>query len=244
MIKQQIISFCILAISVILAYILSIGPASGFKAWVAKKMGDDTGERMGLLTLDPLEHIDLLGVCLFLPLLVIAFRMSIFVGFTAILILWSLGVSWHRVVVINASYIQGRFRLLKLFLAYFSEVAIYLMQAMFGLVFLAFVEYSAHRFFGVLMSQQLVVVGALIQFVLVFIQLNIMLAVVSFINNGVLLGIVIFHERSEHDYLDYLYYGALILPLVILVFFGAHLQKIFYFLLIQLYTLFVRLFGN
>ncbi|MGN0683505.1 MAG: site-2 protease family protein, partial [Oscillospiraceae bacterium] len=37
------------------------------KAWVAKKLGDDTAESAGMLTLNPLVHIDLMGaLCMLL----------------------------------------------------------------------------------------------------------------------------------------------------------------------------------
>lgn len=37
------------------------------KAWVAKKLGDDTAENAGMLTLNPLVHIDLMGaLCMLL----------------------------------------------------------------------------------------------------------------------------------------------------------------------------------
>ncbi|MBK7141270.1 MAG: site-2 protease family protein [bacterium] len=42
--------------------LLSLTVHEYFHAWSAKKFGDDTAERMGRLTLNPIAHIDLLGL--------------------------------------------------------------------------------------------------------------------------------------------------------------------------------------
>lgn len=52
--------------------ILSLTVHEFAHAWSASKLGDDTAERMGRLTLNPLPHIDILGTIL-LPLLGIPF---------------------------------------------------------------------------------------------------------------------------------------------------------------------------
>ncbi|MGC4116659.1 MAG: site-2 protease family protein [Myxococcales bacterium] len=52
--------------------ILSLTVHEFAHAWSAAKLGDDTAERMGRLTLNPLSHIDLIGTIL-LPLMGIPF---------------------------------------------------------------------------------------------------------------------------------------------------------------------------
>ncbi len=42
--------------------LLSLTVHEFFHAWTAKKFGDDTAERMGRLTLNPIAHIDLIGL--------------------------------------------------------------------------------------------------------------------------------------------------------------------------------------
>ncbi len=42
--------------------LLSLTVHEFFHAWTAKKFGDDTAERMGRLTLNPIAHIDMIGL--------------------------------------------------------------------------------------------------------------------------------------------------------------------------------------
>jgi len=44
-----------------LSYVITITFAGWFEAWMAKKMGDDTPEQLGFLTLNPLEHFNVFG---------------------------------------------------------------------------------------------------------------------------------------------------------------------------------------
>lgn len=54
-------------VSMLLAYIIVVPIAGYSRAWTAKKMGDDTPEELGFLTLDPIAHADFFGIlCLLL----------------------------------------------------------------------------------------------------------------------------------------------------------------------------------
>jgi len=44
-----------------LSYIITITFAGWFESWMAKKVGDDTPEQLGFLTLNPLEHFNVFG---------------------------------------------------------------------------------------------------------------------------------------------------------------------------------------
>jgi Zn-dependent protease len=59
-------------VKLLIPLILSLTVHEFAHAWLAWRLGDDTGSRMGRLTLNPLPHIDLLGTIL-LPLLGIPF---------------------------------------------------------------------------------------------------------------------------------------------------------------------------
>ena len=58
----------LLAVASLIPMILSLTVHEWAHAWSARKLGDDTAERMGRLTLNPLPHIDLFGTIL-LPLM-------------------------------------------------------------------------------------------------------------------------------------------------------------------------------
>ena len=51
-------------IVLLISYFITIPIVGCFRAWVAEKMGDDTPEQFGFLTLNPMAHISLLWVCL------------------------------------------------------------------------------------------------------------------------------------------------------------------------------------
>ncbi len=85
------------------------------QAWFAHKLGDDTAAEEGWLDLDPLTHIDLIGV--------------LFVVF--------LNFAWVRVVPINPYFARSA-RKIKLAAIYFSQAAISLLFAIILLVLLRF----------------------------------------------------------------------------------------------------------
>ena len=59
-------------VTIFFAYLLTIAPAGYFRAWVAAKMGDETAKDNGFLTLNPINHIDPIGIImLFLPFFLI-----------------------------------------------------------------------------------------------------------------------------------------------------------------------------
>lgn len=67
MVSVKSADFVITTISFFLAYVFVVTFVGYFRAWVTDKMGDDSAIEAGYLTLNPLYHIDLVGlVCLFL----------------------------------------------------------------------------------------------------------------------------------------------------------------------------------
>lgn len=232
MINNQVILFCRDILSIVLAYILCMGPANGFKAWVAREMGDDTSERLGLLTFDSLKHVDLARVCVFLPLLIIASTMGSVVWFSAIMILAFLGMGWHTDVVIDSSQIEGKFRL---FLAYFSDVAMYLFQGVLGLILLAGIGFILVAYFPAALNS--VVTISLVRFMYTFVEVTIMLAIVSFVYDVVRMAQDLMHEQIEADASGQLFFLLFIIPLLFLLAFGPYIETVFRFIIMQIYGL-------
>ena len=98
--------------TLVLAYFIVVTIAGLFRAWVAKIMGDNTPEKMGFLSFNPLVHTDPIG---FFFLLIFRF-------------------GWGRYIPINPFNIVGRFRIIRLFLAYVSDTFIHLVMATVSLV--------------------------------------------------------------------------------------------------------------
>ena len=58
----DIIHKLISIITSLITYFWLIPVLGCFRAWVAKKTGDDTPEMLGFLTLDPFAHADMIGL--------------------------------------------------------------------------------------------------------------------------------------------------------------------------------------
>src|SRR5438552_10148510 len=83
-----------------IAYLTSATIVNIFHAWVAHKMGDDTGVYSGFLTLNPFFHIDPIGL----------------------MFLFVISFGWFRSVPINPHNIYGSYRVFKVAAAYLANV--------------------------------------------------------------------------------------------------------------------------
>jgi hypothetical protein len=188
------------------AYIMAICPAGYFRAWTAKKMGDSTAQDMGFLTLNPIDHIDPIGLlCLF-----VLSRPEYFAG-------WG----WGRHVPINPLNIQGRYRPLKLALVYFSDTIAYIAMAVTALVISAFI-FEPQSFLAAAPVSFSVM---LVHLVIAFVGLNISLALIMFVFNAVIL-IALFVLHNKMQEFSYTYYFILFAPLLILVLFGNEIRQL------------------
>jgi Zn-dependent protease len=80
-------------IAILIAFIVGTTFHEFAHAWTAQKLGDDTAERQGRVTLNPISHFDPVG---FIGMLLIAIG-----GF---------GIGWGKPVPINAAKLRGRQR--------------------------------------------------------------------------------------------------------------------------------------
>lgn len=115
-INLRSIEFFMSLITMFIAYIITETSCGFFRAWVAKKMGDDGPEQHGFLSLNPLVHIDFIGVFF--------------------LIVYNFG--WGRYIPINPYAIHGPFEKLKITCAYFSDTFARLVLALIALVILLY----------------------------------------------------------------------------------------------------------
>ncbi len=106
-------------IAFLVAYLPSIALAGWFEAWVAKKVGDNTPEEFGFLTLNPFVHANPFGIVM---LLLVNF------GF-------------GNRVPLNPYAISGRWRTLKIILLFFANVFMYFFLSLSALI-------VSVRFFG------------------------------------------------------------------------------------------------
>jgi len=161
--------------SCLIAYLLIISPPGAFNAWVAKKMGDSTASEMGLESLNPLAHVDPVGlICLIL------FR-----------------IGWGQDIPVNSNAINGKYRTAKLIAANFAGIPIYLVQSTIYIFSLAIIFGGTDNISTNLQVSSLALVtrdileyGAL---------LSILLAVIKFIFKGVMLLVTALTEKNYID---------------------------------------------
>lgn len=200
-----------------LAYMVAITIAGAFRAWVAGKMGDDTAEMLGLDTLNPMVHIDMIGV----------------------LFLFLFYFGWGRYVPINHLKIEEPWRRTKVALAYLSDTFAYFVSAVIGIVFLIIVggprllivaqqmivsmQNMSHLYL-VTSSPMLSSLMITLSFIVIaFVYLNVVLAVLTLILNGFSLGIFFLMERSSR-YDTYNHYLIILVPIILIVLFSEPLR--------------------
>ena len=209
MLNVQTAESIISLITFLLAYMVSVTLAGCFTAWVALKMGDETPEQEGFLTLNPLAHIDFLG--------------------TLFIILYNFG--WGRFIPINPFNIHGKLRVVKILAAFLAKTfahcligaaALTGLIALFGERILVSTAPLAQSFPEA--SSYTISIG------MIFISLlwvNVMLAVITFILNLCGLGVMIWAENNP-DYLPYTSLIMLIVPIAIFYALGGWLIKIMF----------------
>jgi hypothetical protein len=218
MIALHTIELFISIITFFIAYLVVATLSNIFRAWVAHKMGDDTGIDLGFLTLNPVHHIDPIGLfCLF------------FFYF-----------GWGRMVPINPLYITGPYRGLKLTVAYLSDAFVHLVLSTIGIIAL-FVIFDVNivmvvRYMVLTYNVSHLPIANMYPtvssfalslgfIVFAFVYLNVVLGVLSFIinvSNYLLVMLSDYHDNVAR-YAHYITFG---LPIVLMLFF-SHLFRLF-----------------
>jgi len=216
MINVKSAEFLIGVITFLLAYLIAVTLAGCFRAWVAKKMGDSTGENMGFLTLNPLVHIDPLGILF--------------------LILFYFG--WGRRVPINPFNITSPSRTIKLVFAYLSDTIAHFFLALCGLVLLVatfdvhvldiarymiLTRNVSHLYIAHLYPNASSLTVSLAFIVVALIYLNFILGVLDLIINACSIIMLLVLERSPH-YARYNTYITVFLPILLILFFSEPLR--------------------
>ncbi len=217
MINLETSKLLISIITFFIAYLCSVTIAGAFKAWVADKMGDDTPAMMGLLTLNPIAHVDIFGLIM--------------------LLLFFFG--WGRYVPINPFNINDPYRKLKIAVAYMADTFAYLGAALLGIIILV-VGFGPKMLFvarEMLICMQkmthlflvnecptLSSFGIVVAFIVIaFAYLNVVLGVLTGIMNGVSVSMMMLMERSSfiNQYHNTI---VIIVPIIIILFFSEMLR--------------------
>ena len=213
MINIQTAELLVGLITFFLAYMVAVTIAGAFRAWMAARAGDTTAEDIGFLTLNPLAHVDPVGLLfLFLP--------RFYFG-------------WGRHVPINPFNITPPRRNLKLVSVFFSDAISHFILALLGITTLVALfgesiidfarEMIRHRAMSHLhiahafpeYSSLVVSLGFIL---IAFVYLNVILGVLNVIVNGSNLCIYLLVERSPR-YSKYNYYVIILVPILLILFF-------------------------
>ncbi len=217
MISVRSAELLISLITFFLAYLAAVTPVGAFRAWVAKKSGDDTAEYAGLLTLNPLAHIDFIGL----------------------IFLFIFLFGWGRYVPINPLNITDPWRRLKLIAVYFSDTVAYFISALVGIVVLIIIAgpqmllVARYMLISIQNMSHLYLVSAypglsslslMLSFIIIaFVYLNVILGVLSFVLNCFSLLMYFMMERSSR-YATYNYYLIILIPILVIFLFSEPLR--------------------
>ena len=217
MINLETSKLLISIITFFIAYLFSVTIAGSFKAWVADKMGDDTAAMFGLLTLNPIAHVDIFGLIILL---------FFFFG-------------WGRHVPINPFNIHDPYRKLKIAAAYMADTFAYLASALIGIIILIIgfgprmlfvaremlicIQKMTHIFI-VNECPTLSSFGIVVAFIVIaFVYLNVVLGVLTGIMNVVSVSMIALMDRSTfiNQYHDSI---VIIVPIITILFFSEMLR--------------------
>jgi len=223
-------------ISLIMAYMIATTLSGSFRAWVAYQFGDDTAEELGFMTLNPLVHLDFFGGIL--------------------LLFWGWG--WGRHVPINPHKIYGRYRHIKIALAYLSNSFAHIVMGTVSLTLLMFVFGKKVLFLAIPMvytgtllqsdfanaypeASSIAISLGLIGIALLF--LNVLLAVLDFIISMFRLFTLIFLQENEtfNKYKDIF---TIVIPMLMILFLINPLRRFVIILLFSVGEIVVNLFGG
>ncbi len=235
MLNIQTTESIVTKLCLVCAYFLSVTLTGAGQAWLAKKMGDSTAEDAGLLSLNPLAHIDALGLGL-----VILF-----------------GFGWGKILPIDPQRIYAPWRSARLMLMYASESLLSSVLALISLValILMYGPYSLLLLQGMFSSESiplssitglysdrssLAIVGASVLLAIIFI--SVFIASLSLILNSFRYALVIGLDRG-YSYVRHADFLMVIAPMIIVLLFANTIKSILLVTIAKSATLMAGLLG-
>ncbi len=200
---------------IILAYLVLVTLVGYVRAYVSDKMGDSTAREQGMMTLNPLMHIDLIGL--------------------ALLLLYNFG--WGRQVMLNPNRIFPPYRWLKVLIAAFSSTFVYILLAAGGNVLLhTMADHAMVASQGIVLSQYSTV-GVL----RLFLGVCLFLSSIEFVIN--ITSIVLFYLAEWYeDLVPYIPWLVFFIPFGIFMVFGNQICSCMWHLVLMVVTLCTHIF--
>jgi hypothetical protein len=185
-IAQSLIGY----ITFLISYVISVTLTGCFAAWVALEMGDETPAENGFLSLNPLIHIDFLGIIFIL--------------------LYSFG--WSRFIPINPANMEGRFYVAKVMIAFLAEPFAHFILGVISLIALVgiFGQSVLIRSLTQSYPESSSFVIAIGQILISTLLVNMILAVITFLIN--MCGVVVMSLVEKYPHI--MVYSSLIMVIV------------------------------
>jgi len=222
-------------ITFLISYFVAITGANMFRSWVAYQMGDDSAVQLGFFTINPLQHVDPIGLCC--------------------LFLFNFG--WGAAVPFYPFNVKDPWRKSKIAVAYFSDTfiqfifgvigvvalllifdpriigAMYYMVMSYSVSYLSIAKiYPAHSTFAVSLGF----------IIFSFVYLNVVMGVLNFIIN-ISNYIIFLWAHSSSQVAQYGHYITMGLPIVLILFFSGMLRFLAVTLISYMGLLVIHLMG-
>lgn len=215
MLSLDTATFIVQQVTFLLAYIVSVTLTGAFTAWLTDKMGDSTGRDFGYMTLNPLVHINLLGM---------------------LFIVWA-KIGFGNRIPIDPSNIRAPYRWLKVAVAYYADavaclvlgfIALFAVLVLFGPIVPGMIKTLLYRCSYDLthmdISQMCPTFSSgritAIFILLATAYLNVVLSAIRFITNSFYLYLELRSGNRQQDSMQN-YYMTFVVPLILLFLFGS-----------------------
>lgn len=219
------------------SYAITIPVLGYVRAWTAKKLGDDTPEQLGFLTLDPLVHYSFFWL---------AFM---------VIIPNAIPIGFGKYVPLYSDNFRKPYQSFKVLCAYFSDTIVSLIIAFLGLLLFVFLQKThpivllnsfmyvaakkSYAVFNPAMSSSAIMFYVWLANLVLF---NIVLATFNFILN-VFYALYFGTSQKDAYYGQYTEWIMLVVPLFFLLFFQEYLYQAFLFGITYLVDVFGLLLG-
>ncbi|MEX0849431.1 MAG: hypothetical protein WD055_04320 [Candidatus Dependentiae bacterium] len=201
-------------LALLLAYGFSVTIAGAAKAWIAKKAGDYTADHAGFLTLDPLVHVDFVGM----------------------IVLLMTGFGWGREVPVNMYNIYAPRRTAKILAVFYSSTIVHILIGVAIMLLASGLNVVQALYLGsavVGKTFAIILQGAM--------GINIFLAMLRFIQASIDLIFMQVIERHP-EYGMYIQLGSLVATLTLLLVLGRQIQMLFGYITLMLSAMILNFF--
>ncbi|HEV2916148.1 MAG TPA: hypothetical protein VGW78_00215 [Candidatus Babeliales bacterium] len=223
-ITQATANFLVTTITLLCAYSIIVTISNFVHAWFARKMGDDTPAQLGFLSLNPLDHIDPIGL-----ICIVFFQFG-----------------WGQYIPINPSNLYGKWYKTKVICTLLAGSVVYILMALISLFVLiclfdpfiialaqGMVGYTALSFQILTQSyplypSYLIAIGFILIAIMYF---GVILGVLNGIINCFYAAMILWHTKPPHLMTQNATIALLLAPILLILFLSGPLRMFIIYVL-------------